>query len=346
MLTFGSLFAGVGGFDLGFERAGMRQLFACEIDKTCNAVRRRHWPDEETFTDVTALTVRSTDRRPNVLCGGFPCQDVSVAGRRAGLDGARSGLWWEFARVIGEFAPEWVCIENVPGLLSSNGGRDMGAVLWSLGQLGYGWAYRVLDSQWFGVPQRRRRVFIVGRAGGCARSAAEVLFERESLPWDSPPRRKAGAEVAGCLETVTGDWSRSEPGSGLVTHTLTGEGHDASEDWTGRGVPLVPIQPVVAGFKRGQGAAARSDGFQIEQAPTLTSSDSGTQQSPGVMIGPCVRRMTPRECERLQGFPDDWTRWRANGSEIADGPRYRMCGNAVTVNVAEWIGRRICEERA
>lgn len=292
-----------------------------------------------------------------------------MAGRRAGLDGARSGLWWEFARVISEFAPEWVCIENVPGLLSSNGGRDMGAVLWSLGQLGYGFAYRVLDSQWFGVPQRRRRVFIIGRAGGCARSAAEVLFERESLPWDSPPRREAGAEVARCI-------ARGAVGSGyrydangedfIVTHTLTGEGHDASEDGTGRGVPLAPMAfssiddgcdagglspklrsigqvAVVAGFKRGQGAAARSDGFQVEQAPTLTSGDSGTQQSPGVMIGSYVRRLTPRECERLQGFPDDWTRWRADGTEVADGPRYRMCGNAVTVNVAEWIGRRIVE---
>lgn len=128
-----------------------------------------------------------------------------------------------------------------------------------------------------------------------------------------------------------------------MTHTLTGEGHDASEDGTGRGVPLVPIQPVVAGFKRGQGAAARSDGFQIEQSPTLTSSDSGTQQSPGVLVGRCVRRLTPRECERLQGFPDDWTRWRADGTKVADSTRYQMCGNAVTVNVAEWIARRIVE---
>ena len=105
-----------------------------------------------------------------------------------------------------------------------------------------------------------------------------------------------------------------------------------------------PNQNIVAGFKRGQGAKARSDGYQLEQSPTLTSTDSGTQQSPGVQINQTVRRLTPRECERLQGFPDDWTRYRADGSEVSDSARYRMLGNAVCVNVAEWIAKRLVEQ--
>src|SRR5690606_14405977 len=126
------------------------------------------------------------------------CQDLSVAGRRSGLAGSRSGMWYVFRRILGVVRPRWVFIENVPGLLSSQSGRDMGIILRSLGNLGYGYAYRVLDAQWFGVAQRRRRVFIVGCLGG-VRSAAEILFESNSLPWDSPPSRSEAEHVADCL---------------------------------------------------------------------------------------------------------------------------------------------------
>src|SRR5579875_134000 len=180
-LRYGSLFAGIGGFDLGADRAGWRCAWQVEIDRRCVEVLARHWPEVERFGDVRAVGAHNL-APVDLICGGFPCQDLSVAGRRAGLAGSRSGLWWEFYRIVAELRPAWVVVENVPGLLSSNRGRDMGTILASLGDLGYGWAYRVLDAQWFGVPQRRRRVFIVGHLGDY--SATQVLLEPEGGGWD------------------------------------------------------------------------------------------------------------------------------------------------------------------
>lgn len=194
MLTVGSLFSGVGGFDLAFERAGARVSWQVEIDESCQRVLAHHWPDVPRFRDVREVTgsvVGSVD----VMVGGFPCQDLSVAGKRAGLAGERSGLFHEFARLIAQVRPRWLCLENVPGLLSSNGGRDMGTVLWVLGKLGYGWSYRVLDAQYFDLAQRRQRVFIVGCLGDSSR-AAQVLFEPESCGGHSAPSREAGQGVA------------------------------------------------------------------------------------------------------------------------------------------------------
>ena len=196
-LRVGSLFSGVGGFDLGFERAGMTVAWQCEIDLRARAVLTRHWPEVPCYEDVK--DVNATAPAVDVLCGGFPCQDLSVAGKRAGLAGERSGLFHAFARVIEQVRPGVVVIENVPGLLSSNGGRDMATVVGTLGELGYGWAYRVLDAQYFGLAQRRQRVFIVGCAGGDTGRAAAILFEPESVRRDSPPSRTAGQGVAGTV---------------------------------------------------------------------------------------------------------------------------------------------------
>lgn len=427
-MTFGSLFAGIGGFDLGFERAGMSCAWQVEKDDACNRVLAHHWPDVSRYTDVREFPTGDVVR-PRVICGGFPCQDLSVAGQRAGLAGKRSGLWHEFARIIEQLAPEWVCIENVPGLLSSNDGRDMGAIVGTLGNLGYGFAYRVLNAQWFGVPQRRRRVFIVGCLGDCRR-AAEVLFERESLPWDSPPCSATRARVAAgltrgpgvssnapgrrreddvnivalrdergrCGDGLTSDQAHTlhsakgmseqqvvayqchgsnvgpigavragngnetggvpfvncldrHMGSGgvddnaaqaghLVAHALTAEGHDAREDGTGRGTPLVPLD---------MRQLSRGDKFtnnRTDGGPPGTGIGEAGNPSPAIGLshppavsGKTVRRLTPRECERLHGFPDDHT--LVDGT--SDSARYRQCGNAVAVPVAQWIGERLME---
>jgi DNA (cytosine-5)-methyltransferase 1 len=154
VMTFGSLFAGVGGFDLGFERVGMRCLWQVEIDKFCLGVLERHWPDVRRYIDVREVGRRNLGA-VDLVGGGFPCQDVSLAGKRAGLAGVKSGLWFEFHRVLEELRPRWVVAENVPGLLSSNGGRDLGIVVQGLAEIGYGVAWRVLDAQHFGVAQRR-----------------------------------------------------------------------------------------------------------------------------------------------------------------------------------------------
>jgi DNA (cytosine-5)-methyltransferase 1 len=181
MKTAVSLFAGVGGFDLALQNAGVKVVASVEIDKKAQDVLRRHFPDSTIFGDITGVTgeqLRAAGFVPEhgIITGGFPCQDLSVAGRRAGLEGSRSGLFWEICRILDETRAQNFILENVPGLLSSNGGRDMAVVLEALVQRGYSIAWRVLDAQYFGVPQRRRRVFIVGNLGNSGRSPEEILF--------------------------------------------------------------------------------------------------------------------------------------------------------------------------
>jgi DNA (cytosine-5)-methyltransferase 1 len=185
-LTGVSLFAGVGGFDLAMERNGVDVVANVEIDKQCQKVLAKHFPNAKQFSDIT--DVKGSDLiaagfKPSrgIITGGFPCQDLSVAGKRRGLAGERSGLFWEIARLIEETKTEWFILENVPGLLTSNKGEDFGVVVGTMADLGYSLAWRVLDAQHFGVPQRRRRVFIVGRRTGDGLGAAEVLFKSEGL---------------------------------------------------------------------------------------------------------------------------------------------------------------------
>lgn len=421
MPTVGSLFSGVGGFDLAFERAGFKVAYQVEFDKHARSVLRKHWPDTILFEDVRDVNAAKLPA-VDVLAGGFPCQDLSVAGRRAGLAGERSGLFYEFARIIEESHPEWVVIENVPGLLSSRGGRDMGAILGTLSELGYGWAYRVLDSQYFGVPQRRRRVFIVGRTGARSRDCAEVLFEPESVLGNPPPSRAQGEKVAGSLGGGAGNrgWCDDLDRAGAfvnVSPTLTGgaegrgfRGDDGSNAYVlsirGRtGGSQVEIEregvaPVLRGGgggssrglmvfaenQRGSAGGGKSgsgypaifaiqDGREIEKrqnglgiggdiAYTLDGTGAqgvsyvpeqvgalsdgahhggglnGQDAYSGRVLAPTgtVRRLTPKECERLQGFPDDWTAGQA------DSHRYRQMGNAVTVPVVEWIASRLLRQ--
>lgn len=181
MRTGVSLFAGIGGFDLAMQRNQVKVVASVEIDKACNQVLAKHFPDTKQFTDITEvkgsdLIDAGFNPSGGIITGGFPCQDLSVAGKRAGLAGERSGLFWHAARLVEETQSEWFIIENVPGLLTSNGGKDFAIVLGEMAELGYSVAWRILDAQYFGVPQRRRRVFIVGRRAGGA-SPAEVLFK-------------------------------------------------------------------------------------------------------------------------------------------------------------------------
>jgi DNA (cytosine-5)-methyltransferase 1 len=359
-VKFGSLFSGIGGFDLGFARAGMTCAWMVERDKAAQRVLRERFTGVPIFDDVT--TVGAANLEPvDLVCGGFPCQDVSQAGRRAGLAGSRSGLWWEFRRILEELHPRWAVIENVPGLLSSNGPRDMGAVLWSLGELGYGYAYRVLDAQWFGVAQRRERVFIVGNArdwGG----PAEVLLEPEGCARNPPARGEAREGSAGAprgaaaVSSGHGWWDESEIGATLrgdnsstKAPTLLPEvawclqerdakGPD-SDTKDGDGAPSEVLPPLSADADKGDQEPV------LAVHPTLAASTGGPgsqdwQQHAAVASpadGAGVRRLTPVECERLQGFPDGWT--LVPGA--SDSSRYRQLGNAVAVPCAEWIGKRI-----
>ena len=175
-LKVASFFAGIGGFDLGLERAGMEVVLQCEINKTCQKILKKHWPTVPLFQDIKSITA-SDIPASNVWCGGFPCQDLSLAnqGKRKGLGGDRSGLFYKFAELISEKRPRWVIIENVPGLLNSHGGKDFKVLLQTLDELGYGVSWRIFDAKYFGTPQRRRRVYIV--ASYRTLLSAEVLFE-------------------------------------------------------------------------------------------------------------------------------------------------------------------------
>jgi DNA (cytosine-5)-methyltransferase 1 len=296
-LTVASFFAGIGGFDLGFERAGMRTVWQCEVKDFCLDILEQHWPHVPRAFDIRKV---EADEIPEatVWAGGFPCQDVSLArmGPRRGLRGRQSGVFYEFAELFAERRPQVVIIENVAALLSSHDGRDFAIVVRTLAELGYGVAWRVLDSRYFGVPQSRQRVFIVGTLGSPAR-AGSILFEPECGDRNDETSRRNGTKVVSPFKVCVGD-----PERGFVkklAHCLYAESaRHTGTDWSRNYVA----------YPEGR-----------------------------------VRRLTPLETERLQGFPDNWTmpKQRIDDLNKLDSARYHACGNAVTVDVAEWLGRRI-----
>jgi DNA (cytosine-5)-methyltransferase 1 len=204
-----SLFAGVGGFDLALERNGAEVIATCDIDKHAQKILTRHFPKAKLFSDVTTLTGKDLFdagfNSDGIIVGGFPCQDVSVAGKRAGLSNAdgtstRSGLFWEVVRLLKETKAKHFILENVPGLLSSNDGRDFAVILDALVELGYGVSWRILDAQYFGVPQRRRRVFIVGCIGNDWRTPSEILAIAEGRAGYLEKGEQKGKATAGVTQ--------------------------------------------------------------------------------------------------------------------------------------------------
>lgn len=403
-LTAISLFAGVGGFDLAFQRAGVKVTAAVEIDKKCREVLALHFPKTKLFDDVKEVTgeqLRATGFIPErgIIAGGFPCQDLSIAGLRRGLDGARSGLFHEIIRLTDELKPQFLILENVGGLLSSQRGKDMGIVITALVERGYGVCWRVLDSQNFGVPQRRRRIFIVASLGD-HRRPAEILFERESGFWDIEAGRKKRKATSNSAERIIGvnsfqkskraqtvdddeSWVESEivptlnvfdSGDSRTTTVVTQEpilfeGNRVGDPrvhenvspsviarWGtgGNNVPQVLIDdrrvgptihndvPTLQAFMGTGGnnipmtfAQRQSNSEYVIDDVASTISQRDYKSPTDLIVEPIVRRLTPKECERLQGFPDDWT-----ASQV-DSSRYKMMGNAVTVPVVEWIIKRM-----
>jgi DNA (cytosine-5)-methyltransferase 1 len=417
-VTYLELFAGVGGMSRGLESAGLHCAGHVEWDQSAAGVIAHHWPDTPLWCDVTKFTGAEVQDRVDLLAFGSPCQDLSVAGKRRGMgEGTRSGLFFDALRIAAHLrihnGLRYLLWENVVGALSSHKGADFAAVLGEMAELGArDIAWRVLDAQWFGVAQRRRRVFVVCDLGG--ERASEILALAEGLSGHPAPSREAGQKPAGTLASRTKgggglgtdteldgglvaptldasygkkwglDNQHIDGGCGLfvttpcvpaslgkgvghnkdgfivpvispalntmrggnrapdtqayIAHTLRAEGHDASEDGTGRGVPLTCFHPT-------QEPIHSSDG---------TTHCMGAQATIAAMTRSGVRRLTPTECERLMGWPDGWTqtkavlvkdgnRWIPTGKTAAqaDGPRYKQCGNGVVSSVAEWIGRRI-----
>jgi DNA (cytosine-5)-methyltransferase 1 len=347
-----SLFAGIGGFDLALERNGITVTDQVEIDRHARTVLDRHWPTVRQHEDIHDFTGQSTD----IVVGGFPCQDYSVAGARGGLAGDRGALWWQMHRVVAEGRPTWVVGENVPGLLSSNGGADFRTIVGSLVELGYGVVWRVLDAQYFGVAQRRRRVFIVGHSGGVPRP--EVLAVAEGCQGGSPPSREQGERTSPTLAARVGGGgglgTDHDLDGGLIVPTLTKDsGRVGNTDFNING-GLIAFNWQTGGDGRLGARSEYTDALHVGQTPAIAfaqnqrdevrdlgdragalAAEPGVKQQTYVGHRSTVRRLTPLECERLQGFPDRWTAGQS------DTQRYRQLGNAVAVPVVEWISRRL-----
>lgn len=331
-MRYGSVCSGIEAATVAWHPLGWTPAFFSEIDPFPSAVLAHHYPEVQNYGDFTRLIDSNhpvhADRPIDLLVGGTPCQAFSVAGLRAGLVDPRGGLTLEFLRLARALRPKWIVWENVPGVLSQDGGRAFGAFIGGLEDLGYGWAYRVVDAQYTrvdgypgAVPQRRRRVFVVGHSDGDFIRAAAVLLEPEGVRRDPPTRMAKGEGLA------------SRPDIGFaVCGTLSdgahhGGGLNGQDAYTGRILPVAPS------------LTASNDPSRSPQSSEVTQHVAAVHAA-----SMTVRRLTPVECERLQGFPDGYTAipWKKKpAEECPDGGRYKALGNSMAVNCMRWIGRRI-----
>ena len=424
-LVYGSVCSGIEAASVAWKPLGWRCAFVSEIEAFPRAVLAHHHPETPLHGDFT--TIQAGDYEPiDLLVGGTPCQSFSVAGLRGGISDERGNLALEYLRLADRLRPRWLVWENVPGVLSSNGGRDFGAILGGMVELGYGVAYRVLDAQFFGVAQRRRRVFAIGYLGDWRRAAA-VLFERHGLSGHPAPRREAGesaptipsrSSAGGGLGTdfdcdgglIAFGWQNSaHQGDGVgeivatldksktpaISFALRGREGGAMPEVGGDQVSalraasggstrdyvafnITPsnsnrdynarearyFQAITAGGNRpsARGGDLIAQGVTIHGTDGTANAASMTDiagslrtKPPGstenssttaALHGSAVRRLTPIECERLQGFPDGYTAIPYRGKPAADGPRYKALGNSMAVPVMAWIGRRIAAVEA
>ncbi|WP_421572298.1 DNA cytosine methyltransferase [Slackia exigua] len=359
-MRYVSLFSGIEAASVAWEGLGWEPVAYSEIDPFPCAVLAERFPEVPNLGDVKEIKWKRYRGQVDLAVGGSPCQSFSIAGKREGLDGA-SGLMWEYVRCVREVRPRWLLWENVPGALSSSRGEDFRCLLDSLGDLGYGLAWRVLDAQFFGVAQRRRRLFVVGCLG--AEPPVQILFEPGSLSGDFETGRKERARIAArsgggsyaagfCNPAV----KAGSIGYRIEQHPTLRAGSNLAST---RAVLRVSSGQDSPGIK--QTTYACESVYCVGDATSKAAVDediAGTLKvggSPGYISAKTatqgrkyiVRRLTPTECERLQGFPDGWTKVPYRGKpaeECPDGPRYKALGNSMAVPVMRWIGRRIAME--
>ncbi len=414
-MNYLSVCSGIEAATVAWHEMGWNPLAFSEIEKFPSQVLAHHYPNVPNLGDMTKFKEWNFGaNRLDLLVGGTPCQSFSVAGLRKGLDDPRGNLALTYAAILDKFRPKWCIWENVPGVLSSNKGRDFGAFLGALVELGYGWSYRVLDAQNFGVAQRRRRVFVVGHLGDWQPSS-KVLFESESLSGNIKSSREARKEtseslipsIVGTLDTECGGGRKAHQSAmsghfiptywngGQIAETITCTSDDqrmpdknrfqaviqayenhgtdsrikevsisptVTARWGtgGNNVPLAMQGNLIGRDKGGPQGIGVSDSNTMY---TLTKTDvhavgvpsseiSGTlRANPGsgwrsngtpveavAIQNMAVRRLTEVECERLQGFPDNYTNIKEN---CPSGARYKALGNSMAVPVMRWIGERI-----
>lgn len=416
-LTLGSLFDGIGGFPLAAQRCGIRVLWASEIEPNCIAITKRHFPEMQhlgSITEIDGGKIPPVD----IISFGSPCQDLSVAGKQSGLDGERSGLFREAVRIIYEMRratngvyPAFIIWENVPGAFGSNKGKDFRTVLeeitkgrismpdsrkWARAGMvrigGVDVAWRQLDAQYWGIPQRRKRIFLVADFRG--RRAAEILFKCESLLGYS----ETGAETKAGIAADAGGGSEISGGAfrcaaealqctyetahadEVIRINKSGACPTLRAQTKGHLPCVIGCQPINMQVATRHNKLGENTGLGIAEdgdpAPTLTGRDrhavaffakarfdlftssktaatilaTTSKNIDGILIEAekvklfirfILRKLTPLECERLQGFPDEWTRYSYTGEEIKDTPRYVALGNSLAVPCAERVFRGI-----
>jgi DNA (cytosine-5)-methyltransferase 1 len=437
-----SLCSGIEAATVAWHPLGWEAVAYSEIEKFPSQVLAHHYPQTPNLGDMTKFKEWSIESNVDLLVGGTPCQSFSVAGLRKGLDDPRGNLMLTYLAIADKYRPRWLVWENVPGVLSSNAGQDFGTFLGGLGELGYGFAYRVLDAQYFGVAQRRRRVFVVGYLGDW-RPAAAVLFERHSLSGNPAPSREKRESATHSITQCFDRQSSGEYGKSPVASTMAARDYKSPSDLVSYGIPgnwigrkpenggnatepmhdIAPcltkadqhgvaqhiaynISPGKGAFKEDihitdadatktldasasnpamhQGGTAilqpitfsgqmsnphtnvgitqtlqaknpmavclggqhPNAGIGIDQSPTLTNAMGAGGGHIPITNAMAVRRLTPKECERLQGFGDNYTDIQPKGKPTPDGPRYKALGNSMAVPVMAWIGQRIQEVEA
>ena len=357
-----SVCSGIEAASCAWKPLGWDAVAFAEIEPFPCRVLQHHFPDVPNLGDMTKIKGDEYRGAVDLLVGGTPCQDFSVAGKRAGLDGERSGLARDFTRLLREIRPRWFVWENVPGAFSTHSGRDFGTFLGTLADLGFGLAWRVLDAQYFGVPQRRRRIFLVGYLGDY-QPAGAVLFEPASLCRDTPESRKKREGITqsltGCLGAGGADDNRAQAGfyvPDIVGQAMSCKWSKGTSGPAGdehHNLVCIPINTQVGirhrslGERTGLGIGKTGDPAYTLQAghshavcaPVTTRgyADNAAQESKLIPSQIGVRRLTPLESERLQGFPDGWT----DILGASDTARYKALGNSMCVNVMRWIGERI-----
>jgi len=372
-MNYLSVCSGIEAATVAWHHMGWKPVGYSEIEKFPSEVLAHHYPDVPNFGDMTQYKDWNINGTVGLLVGGTPCQSFSVAGLRKGLEDPRGNLALTYVGILDKFRPKWFIWENVPGVLSSNKGRDFGSFLGALVELGYGWSYRVLDAQHFGVAQRRRRVFVVGHLGDW-KPTAKVLFESESLRRNTKQSGQKGEKIAKCLTTrIRNDFETeqfvtyvAEKAPTLLSSAagLSRPGSDTTAD-SQYIAYAIPIHDQATRLNKGNGLGIGADG---DPSPTLTRGDIhmvahafkvrggcegggkgylgadetaftlSTLQDQHIYHQMAVRRLTEVECERLQGFPDNYTNIKEN---CPSGPRYKALGNSMAVPVMRWIGERI-----
>jgi len=440
-MNYLSVCSGIEAASTAWKNLNWNAVGFSEIEPFPSAVLKYHYPTVTNYGDING---HSEWKLPpvDILVGGTPCQSFSIAGLRKGLEDPRGNIMLTYLRIIESRKPRWIVWENVPGVLSSNGGRDFATFVTALGNMGYGWAYRILDAQWFGVAQRRKRVFVIGYLGE-KNLATEVLFKSESVCRNPTKSREKGKEVAGTIAARFGS-SRNNPEELTISKALLSRNGSGGFDLESETPVLVYNAPITGTLAAADGPKGVSDQYAHEGKLTvwragdntnaevlfdlagtltcnkgqsggiinttfsfdsmssnsmrssnpisgcnqvdisksldtsrgldpscnqggiaiavgtdlyngaitgdiavpLTNRADGTGTGPTIMQSTAVRRLTPTECERLQGFPDFYTAipWKKKtADQCPDGPRYKALGNSMAVPVMRWIGERIAE---